>query len=161
MIPELAGLSDASFNSTKIGKSLGGYLIFLAGDVIAYKTVLSSVVTLSTTEAEASICSLMVREMLWAQKLLTEIGLAMGPGRIGIDNIGALKNFVGQGGPASRHTQYKINHVRKTIADGLMCAEHVGTKVNVSDCLSKPIRNVGDFRWFEAQIYDMENPDNE
>ena len=161
MIPELAGLSDASFNSTKIGKSLGGYLIFLAGDVIAYKTGLSSVVTLSTTEAEASICSLMVREMLWAQKLLTEIGLAMGPGRIGIDNIGALKNFVGQGGPASRHTQYKINHVRKTIADGLMCAEHVGTKVNVSDCLSKPIRNVGDFRWFEAQIYDMENPDNE
>ena len=31
MVPELAGLSDASFNSTKIGRSLGGYLIFLDG----------------------------------------------------------------------------------------------------------------------------------
>ena len=106
MIPELAGLSDASFNSTKIGKSLGGYLIFLAGDVVAYKTGLGSVVTLSTTEAEASICSLMVREMLWAQKLLTEIGLTMGPGRIGIDNIGALKNFVSDLGSPQYRMEY-------------------------------------------------------
>ena len=99
--------------------------------------------------------------MLWAQKLMIEIGMSMGPGRIGIDNIGALKNFVGQGGPASRHTQYKINHVRKTIADGLMCAEHVGTKVNIADCLSKPIRSVGDFEWFEEQVYVLEDEDNE
>ena len=99
MVPELSGLSDASFNTTKIGRSLGGYLMFLDGEVIGYKTGLSSVVTLSTTESEAAICSLMVREMLWCQKLLLEIGLMIGPGRIGIDNIGALKNFVGQGGP--------------------------------------------------------------
>ena len=45
------------------------------------------------------------------------------------------------------------------IADGLIC--DVGTKVNIADCLSKPIRSVGDFECFESQIYVLEDEDNE
>ncbi len=128
----------------------------IGGAVVNWKSSLSSVTTLSTTEAEASAASCLAREMLWLCQWKAEMGMKVIPMHIGIDNLGALRTFQGSAGAGMRHTDYRINHLRCAIADGLFVGEHVGTKWNIADAMSKPMKQVSQFRWIRDQLMTLD-----
>ena len=153
LTPKIDGLSDASFFSTREGRSLGGYIILYGGAAVAWRSSLSKTICLSTTEAEAAANSELTRELLWLGQWQSEMGFDVLPMHVGIDNLAALRSFVtGSGGKGSRHTTYKIQHLRACIKDGLIIAQHVGTHWNLADPLSKLIRLPSVFNWMKKQI---------
>ena len=153
LTPRIDGLSDASFFSTREGRSLGGFIILYGGAAVAWRSSLSKTICLSTTEAEAAAASELARELLWLGQWNSEMGFDTTPMHVGIDNLAALRSFVtGSGGKGSRHTTYKIQHLRQCIQDGLMIAQHVGTKFNLADAMSKLIRLPSTFLWLKDRL---------
>lgn len=55
--------------------SLTGYILMLNGCAVNWKATLQSVVALSTTEAEYTAATEVVKETLWLKGLVTELGL--------------------------------------------------------------------------------------
>ena len=153
LTPRVDAMSDASFHSTREGRSLGGYVIMYGGGAVGWRSSLSKTVCLSTTEAEASAASELARELLWLGQWLSEMGMEVLPMHVGIDNLAALRSFItGSGGKGTRHTTYRIQHLRQCIRDGSMIAVHVGTDYNLSDAMSKLIRLPSTFTWIKDQI---------
>jgi len=57
-------------------KSTTGYVLILSGTPITWKSTKQSIVATSTVEAEFVAASMAAEEVMWARKLLAEIGYA-------------------------------------------------------------------------------------
>ena len=140
-------LTDASFATTKSGRAQLGYLTFLNGSLVGFKSKLSKIVALSTTEAETCACSEGTKEILHGYSLLSEMGIDVTPVHMGVDNLGSVKNANGAGGRATRHIEYRLNHMRAVVRDKVMQIFHLPGTVNASDLLTKPLRDKGLFEF--------------
>jgi len=107
---EVVGVTDANYaTDADSRRSVSGYLVFLNGAPVSFKSVQQKVVTLSTTEAELYVITQGAQEMLFVLKVLESIGQEVKkPMNLFCDNRGAIEltNNYSVGG-RTRHVEVR------------------------------------------------------
>ena len=136
-----------------------GWLLFFEDSLINYKCGYSKIVCLSTTDSEVHSLSDCAKEMLFYIQLLSEQGINVEGSNVATDNASVLKNALDGSGERTRHVNWRVNHVKDCIADGLLNIFHIKTNINCADLLSKPIRVVEQFEFLRSMIMECADAD--
>ena len=135
----LMGFSDANFGGdSATARSTTGYAFILNGAAVSWKSKLQSVVVLSTAEAEYMALCETVKEAVYLQQLLEEIGLKALPVTIYEDNqpcIHIASNPVTSN--RSKHIAVRYHYVREVISNGKVQVLYKSTQEMIADCLTK------------------------
>jgi hypothetical protein len=88
---EMRGYSDANWGGEVDRKSVGGYLFCLAGGAVSWAAKKQPTVALSSTESEYMALTQAVKESIWIQCLIKEIGISVAHANvIYADNQGSI-----------------------------------------------------------------------
>ena len=98
-------------------------------------------VSRSSTEAEYKSLANATAEMMWIQRLLTEIGVPHSPvARLWCDNIGAKYLSANPVFHArTKHIEIDFHFVRERVAQKLLDIQFVSTNDQIADGFTKPI----------------------
>jgi hypothetical protein len=95
---------------------------------------------MSSTEAEIIAASAGAIELVNAKGLLSEMGLPQGVSTLYVDNSGAVElSRDRKSCHRSRHVDRRFFKVRELSYEGVLRVEHIDTKLNSSDLLTKPL----------------------
>jgi hypothetical protein len=156
---EVEAFRDSDFAGDKDErKSITGYVIFLSGAAISWKSKAQSCVTLSSTEEEYVALNETVREVKFILQLLTTMGISVKrPAKINVDNIGCIFLVNNRtSGERTKHIDMKYHFIREQIQNGLVKVKFVRNKENHADPFTK---NLGSEKFnFHSKII-MEGKD--
>ena len=139
--------ADANFSKRpSIRKSRSGFVIFLNGGPVAWKSSLQTHTALSTTESELYAMFGAVKQSLWLKTFMSEVGFDQGPLSCFEDNSGLLA-WIENPRMSSRmqHIELQYYWLRDTKTDGLCNFFHVETLLQRADLLTKQM-DVGPIR---------------
>ena len=142
---DLTGYSDSSYGDDLIkGKSTGGYVIYLSGGPIMWKSARQPVVALSTSEAELMALCQVAKEVMWLQKMLTGMGIEVSfPVMLGEDNSGCIMTANNPNSKARlRHIRVQYHYVQELIEEGFVKIKHVPGTEMPADIFTKPLARV-------------------
>jgi hypothetical protein len=127
---DIIAYSDSDFAGDKDDrKSITGYIIFVSGTAISWKSKSQPCVTLSSTEAEYVALNETVREVKFIFQILETMGIeAKRPAKIYVDNVGSIflsKNKTS--GERTKHIDLKYHFVREQIQNGLIDVQFIRT----------------------------------
>ena len=133
-------MCDATWGSDPDdGRSVSGYIIFVQGVPVAWKSKMQASVVLSSAEAEYVSSTEMVKEMLWIRQMLEFFNFEIeAPMNVFIDNISVIhmvRNNIGNSG--TRHMNIKVHFVRELHEDKQVLYHYVRSEKNKSDILTK------------------------
>jgi hypothetical protein len=134
------GLCDSDFagdQDTRI--SVGGYILYLNGVPISWRSKSQKGVTMSSTEAEYVAVSELVKSIKFVIQLLGELGIIVKiPIKIYMDNIGAIHLVNNRKtGNRTKHIDIAHHFIREHIEDGVVEVEFVRSEENDSDVFTK------------------------
>ena len=113
----MIGFSDANIGGhSATARSTTRYAFILNGAAVSWKSKLQSVVALSTAEAEYMALCETVKEAVYLQQLLEEIGLKALPVTIYEDNQPCL--HIASNPVTSKHIAVRYHYVREVISKG-------------------------------------------
>lgn len=122
-------------------RSLSAYIIFLGDSPVIWRTKKQDVVALSSAEAEYRSMSVTVKELKWLKNLLYSFGiLHPTPMRLICDSKSALyiaANPVFH--ERTKHIERDCHHVRDAVKSKLIATEHVSSKNQLADILTKAL----------------------
>ena len=136
------GYCDSDFNKdVDNSKSIGGYMFLLSGAAITWSARQQDSVAQSSTEAEYYACGSAAMEVEALQSLLQEVGYTSDAATIvKCDNESAEALVKDPVFPKkSRHIRSKFHYVWDLAEKQVVKFEHCNTKVNLADCLTKPL----------------------
>ncbi|CAM9900949.1 unnamed protein product, partial [Sphacelaria rigidula] len=137
---ELTGFCDASYSTgnPEKARSTSGSTYFLSGGVIHFSASVQKISAQSTTEAELIAVRSYAKQGIYLCGILGELGWTFRSARIFCDNKGALL-LAGQGSYSSRrkHLAIRFAGLRDWITDDKIIIDHVSTKGQLSDILTK------------------------
>jgi hypothetical protein len=120
-------------------KSITGFILFVMGCPVVWKSKQQGNVSLSSTEAEYVAVSESTKEIIFIAQTLESIGIEVKyPIIVKVDNIGAI--FMSENVTAtarSRHIDARYHYVRNYIEDGVIKIQFVFTKDNKADVFTK------------------------
>ena len=137
---ELKVFCDSDFASDKNSRiSVSGFIIYLCGVAISWKSKGQRSVTLSSTEAEYVAISEVVREVLYLRQLLEFLGVILDyPVIVHVDNLGAIYLAGGNSSTQrTKHVDIRYHFVREYIEDGIVKVKFVRSEDNDSDVFTK------------------------
>jgi len=121
--------------------SVTGYVIFLQGCIVSWKSKAQSCVTLSSSKAELMALSEATKEIRCMYSVLKAMDVKFQlPINCRVDNIGAI--FMAENAtatPKSKHMDTRAKFVTQFIADGFLKIIFVKTSDNTSDPLTKNV----------------------
>ena len=137
----IVGYSDSDWAGDKDDrKSVSGFILFLNGVPIMWRSKSQKTVALSSAEAEYVAASEMVKEIVFVvQVLLTMKVPVQTPIKVKVDNMGAIfmtENPSSQG--RTRHVDTRWHYI-KDLNGTLIKIEFVKSKDNVSDGFTKNV----------------------
>jgi hypothetical protein len=137
---EMRAFCDSDYAGDKDGrKSVSGFVIYILGCLISWKSRSQKSVTLSSTEAEYVAISEMCAEIMFLKQVLEFLGIQVAlPIIVRVDNVGAIylaQNAVS--GPRMKHVDVKYHFVRDYIEDGIVKIVFVKSEDNDSDIYTK------------------------
>jgi Reverse transcriptase (RNA-dependent DNA polymerase) len=137
---EIEAYSNSDFAGDKDNrKSITGFVIFLCGFPISWKSKAQPCVTLSSTEAEYVSLNETVRELKFIVQLLALIGIPVKkPTTVHVDNVGCIflaKNKTS--GERTKHIDMKYHFIREQVENGLVEIKFVRSEDNVADIFTK------------------------
>ena len=140
------GAVDASYAACPLTRrSHGGWLVFMNGGAISWKSGLQPLVTMSSCEAEfVSLCNLIL-EVRYIRMLLEELGHAQGDSTlIWEDNKATILIAEGESSSAGRakHIDVRFKKVAESVRDGTVRVRYVPTDWNYADIMTKPLMEV-------------------
>ena len=140
---KLWGAADASYASDAITRrSHGGYMLFLNGGCVSWKSGLQKMVTLSSCESEfVALCSAIL-EVRYLRQFLNELGHRQAePTLLWEDNKAAIIVAEGETSSAGRtkHVDVRFKHVAQSIREGVARVRYISTKWNYADLMTKPL----------------------
>lgn len=143
----LNGYVDSDFaGSLDTRKSLSGYVFTLYGTAISWKSSLQSVVALSITEAEYIAMTEAVKEAVWLQGIIQELGFPQEKMTIYCDNQSVIHLTKHQMfHECSKHIDVKLHFVRNIIEEGTVEVKKISTEDNPADVFTKALPE-GKFR---------------
>ena len=120
---EMKAYSDSDFaGDTDTRKSVNGFVIYLCGAIISWRSKGQKSVSLSSTEAEYMAISEVAMEVLYIVGILKFLGVKIQfPIEVNVDNIGAVylsKNATT--GNRTKHIDTRYHFVREYIEDGIV-----------------------------------------
>jgi hypothetical protein len=132
--------SDSDFSGDKNNrKSITGYIIYLYGSPIAWKSRGQKSVTLSSTEAEYVALSEVATEIIFVRDIIVFMGIPVElPIVVHVDNVGAiyLSNKAGST-TRTKHVDTRYHYFREYIEDGVLLVRFVRTDENDADIFTK------------------------
>ena len=134
--------SDSDWAGDKDGrKSVGGYMIFLNGVLIAWRSKSQKVVSLSSAEAEFYACAEAVKEVPFIVQILKFLGIQVKtPVEVKVDNVGAIYMSQNQASSTrTRHMDTRWFYVNDLQDEGLIVVKFVRSEDNVSDVATKNV----------------------
>jgi len=139
---EIIGLTDADWGGCyNTRRSMTGYIYFLAGGAISWKSMRQNSITLSSQQAEYYSLSESIREAVWYRSILTELGYTpLNPTVILEDNKGAkaiAENPVSSS--RNKHYQIKYHWIREVISLKQISIKYIETLLNIADMLTKAL----------------------
>ena len=121
--------------------SVTGFIIYLQGAPVCWRSKAQKGVTLSSSEAEYVAISEAVKEIKFIYYLLQGIGINVElPIIVKTDNIGAM--FMAQNsssGLRTRHVDTRYHYIRENVEDGIIKIEFVKSMENDSDIFTKNV----------------------
>lgn len=140
------GCSDSDWGADiNTRSSTSGYLFFLHGGVITWKTGRQKTVALSSTEAEYYGLSNATREALWLRSLLRSLGYDEGldPVVIEGDNQGSLALTENpEFHQRTKHIDIKHHFLRQEVDEKRVAFSYVETTKLAADGLTKPLNSM-------------------
>ena len=153
----LTAFADADFGEdVDTNRSHAGWILYLGGTPIYWKTVLVKLTALSTTEAEVNAAVLCAKDVIWFRNFLAELGYEQKePTPIGEDNIGAFNIST------SKKTHQRIKHnlincafLRDYANAGYVRLCHISTEDQDADILTKALGSTKHYRFTCKMLYD-------
>jgi hypothetical protein len=142
-ISDVVGFSDADFaGDIDKRRSTTGYVFVMAGGAISWSSRLQATVAASTTEAEYMAASAAVKEALWLRKIITEIWdvKEMKATQMFGDNQSALAIMRNpRSHQRAKHIDVQHHFIRDRVERGEVVVQHVPSKNNLVDMLTKPV----------------------
>ena len=124
-------------------RSTTGYVFTFAKAPVSWKSTLQSTVALSTTEAEYMAITEAVKEAIWLQGLLKELGVEQKSITIFCDNQSAIQLAKNQVYHArTKHIDVRYHFVREIIEEGGVTVKKIHTTENPADMLTKVVTAV-------------------
>lgn len=137
----LIGWADASYGEDKQGRrSPLGFHFSLGSGPISWRSKLSDVVALSSTEAEYYAITEAAKEAAWIQSFLGELGTPIPRYHLWCDNQGAIamtQNAVSHA--RTKHIDIKHHFIKDLVEDKKVTIEYVHTSENVADVFTKAL----------------------
>ncbi|KAM7461045.1 hypothetical protein LguiA_029166 [Lonicera macranthoides] len=121
-------------------RSTTGYVFTLGSGPLSWRSMIQSVVALSTTEAEYIAVTEAVKEAIWLRGLVSDLGLKPEKVVVHCDSQSAIhlaKNQVHHG--RTKHIDVRYHFIREIIENGVVNLVKIGTKDNPADMLTKVI----------------------
>ena len=110
------------------------------GSVVSAASVKQKSVATSTLEAEYVALAEIVKEVLWLQRFLQELGLYQDSVTINIDNKGAIDYANNaQFSQRTKHINIKHHFIRDYIEKGEIKLAYVASEANIADILTKSL----------------------
>lgn len=133
---------DSSFGDDyDTAKSTTGYVIFMAGSPVIWKSKLQSTVSTLTCEAEYAALFEASKDCTWIRNFLTELD-EMPPGPIPIleDNTGAIKWAKDDAMTSGRrHVRIEYHYTVQEVRAGNIDVRYIASGCNPADGLTKPL----------------------
>ena len=123
-------------------RSTSGYALMLNGAAISWKSKRQAVVALSTAEAEFIAASTMVQEVIYARRLLEQLGFPQPePTPVYEDNTTCIKWSEGSVGGSDRakHIDLREHFVHDAVDKKILKLEPINSPDNAADLLTKPL----------------------
>ena len=138
----LVPFTDSDWAGDKDNRlSVSGFIIFLLGVPILWRSRAQRSVSLSSSEAEYKACSEAACEVKFVYQVLPSIGIKVElPIVMQIDNVGAI--FMAETANSqsrSRHVDCRYHFVREMIVDGFLRVKFVRSTENISDPYTKNV----------------------
>lgn len=134
-------------------KSTSGYVFLLNSGAVSWSSKKQPLVTLSTTEAEFVATGACACQAVWVRRILEKLGYEHeGSTTIMCDSSSAIKlpkNPVMHG--RSKHIDVRFHFPRDLVRDGIINLDYCGTKVQVADIMTKPLK-LEDFLKFRKML---------
>ena len=124
-------------------RSTTGYVFTLAKAPVSWKSTLQSTVALSTTEAEYMAITEVVKEAIWIQGLLDDLGVGQKQVTVFCDSQSAIhlaKNQVYHA--RTKHIDVRYHFVREIIEEGGVLVQKIKTHDNPADMLTKVVTTI-------------------
>ncbi|KAK8952543.1 hypothetical protein KSP39_PZI003450 [Platanthera zijinensis] len=119
-------------------RSTTGYLFTLAGGPVSWRSTLQSTVALSTTEAEYMAVTEAMKEAIWMQGLLDDLGVEHMTLTVFCDSQSAIFLTTNPVHHArTKHIDVRYHFVRDMIETGEVLLKKIDTKENHADMLTK------------------------
>jgi hypothetical protein len=123
-------------------RSISGYVFSLCGSVMSWRALLQSITALSTTEAKYVSTTKRVKEAIWMQGLISELGVTQDVINVYCDSHSAIcltKNDMYQFN--TKHIDIKYHFIRDIVVEGKIKVDKIHTDANSADMLTKPLSN--------------------
>ena len=138
-----SGFTDADWGSSDDRRSIGGYTFLLNGSAISWNSKKQSTVALSSTEAEYMALTQAVKESIWLQALLLDLGAQKHLEEIRniyIDNQGASALARNPEYHArTKHIDIQYHFVRQHIETNKITLTHCPTSETTADIFTKAL----------------------
>lgn len=142
----LTAFVDADFAEDKTDrKSTTGYMVFLNGGLISYRSRKQSIVALSTAEAEYVAISEVCQQLAWLNRLCSDFEIVMNedqPLKFFSDNQSAIALTKGECSHRTKHIDTKYHYIRQAVENGEVSLHYVPSEYNLADILTKPLNSV-------------------
>ena len=138
-----SGFTDADWGSGEDRRSIGGYAFVLNGAAICWNSKKQATVALSSTEAEYMALTQAVKESLWLQGILLDIGARKHHGEvenINVDNQGAIALARNPEFHArTKHISIQYHFIREHIKNGEIELTYCHTSEMTADIFTKAL----------------------
>ena len=147
----LRALSDASFGDHATGRSTTGYVMFMNGGPVVWKSTLQRVVATSSAESEYYALSECVKSIVFARELLKELGLIFQqPTPLYTDSASAMFIALNPGFTSkSRSIRTAFHNVRTSLRLNEAMLIKVAGEENTADIMTKPLSRK--MTWFHCK----------
>ena len=137
----IEGYVDADYAEDETDrKSVTGYVFFMAGAPIAWRSKKQACTSLSTTESEYVAATMAAQEAAWISRIAKNFGIDTGTMTLWEDNMGCIART--QKDPhyfraRAKHIATRYHYIRHQVKDGHIELEYCPTSEMAADMLTK------------------------
>ena len=136
---EITGICDSDYaGDPESRRSVTGYLVYVNGCPVAWRSRQQKVTSLSSCESEYYAITEVATEMMYVKQLFDflEIDVQL-PMTIQCDNQGAVFLAKNETSTRTKHVDVRYHFIRELVEQDVIQLEYINTKSNTADALTK------------------------